>query len=1020
MSDLFNQLSDALAPRYQLERELGSGGMARVYLAIDVPHGRRVAIKVLHPELAGAVGQGRFLQEIRIASELAHPHILPLLDSGSVSAGNSVLPYYVMPFVVGESLRAKLLREKQLPIDEAISIAHDVAQALGYAHAHGVVHRDIKPENILLAGKEAVVADFGIARAIDRAAESEVITSAGLAVGTPTYMSPEQGAGHGELDGRSDIYSLGCVLYETLGGDPPFSGSSANAVAARHRVDRVPPLRTIRPSISVSLEEVVLRALEKVPADRFRTAGQFAEALARQNSAASLLPFNGSGSTTPHANVTVPTGVSRSRPAVRAALRIGGVVAVIGGALLAMALGVNWWLQARNTPRYTDAPVWSAWRGWTGEFFPVFALDDSVLLATVLFGEAAQLFDGERWTALPVPDSFRLLRYDGPVPDGRMLAIRRGTPPSGPSIQYWWLRPTRSGFIQEAAISSQLPDDQVSPHWWSDGKDLVLWLDAIRHFDDSVLVREPTGTTGGISRVWGNHSRRRFAIPSAGRPLLEFDGVSWNRVPAIDSQEGMLPTFIAGATFPDGGTAVTGLECTELPSCRPFLFEQDTVFGPWRRIPISASVGIPITMQPDTGSSCDHSQFEPVAVAGRSRQDYYLWGYWRTCYPGLEQREMFGCPPRQPCTWQVSNGALVPVPELVGRLVQSIGFMKGMPFALLNDGTLWQKAENHWRPATRVPGLPLRMVGASPQIVVRLTGTSLKYEPGQGDTESPYTVRPMDSIPLSVQRGNPPGKLVVRDLRAGLLGADGSVFLSDCRVKEGATTRTGPPRGELRCEPWRGIAAGRMRDLDLLPDGTPISVSSDGWIMTLGASTATRENLPPEVREEAFWGIATSAQGRVSAISPRFVIERDSAGRWAVIRRVHAPATPHGRFLVLPGGDLVVVEQSIQVWDRHGDSLPAIVLYRPPLGEDQLGALHALADGRLVAGLANPEDPLVGGRLMVWAAPARENRSELVQLPVSMDITDLADDGRFLHVVGRGGTVMIPLASLPFSTLPSR
>jgi hypothetical protein len=185
------------------------------------------------------------------------------------------------------------------------------------------------------------------------------------------------------------------------------------------------------------------------------------------------------------------------------------------------------------------------------------------------------------------------------------------------------------------------------------------------------------------------------------------------------------------------------------------------------------------------------------------------------------------------------------------------------------------------------------------------------------------------------------------------------------------------------------------------------------------ASGARLERLPPEARDEGFWGIAVSEQGLVLAISPRFVIERDSAGRWEIVRRVNAPVTPHGRFLVLSGGDLVIVERSIQVWDRQEDSLPAAVLYRPPLGEDQLGALHALADGRLVAGLANPEDPLVGGRLMVWASPARSNRAELVQLPISMDITGLADDGRFLHVVGPGGTVMIPLASLPFSSAPS-
>jgi serine/threonine protein kinase/tetratricopeptide (TPR) repeat protein len=279
MSTLFTQLKAALAPRYQLESELGRGGMATVYLAQDSQHRRRVAIKVLEPELAGAVGQDRFLQEIRFVSELTHPHILPLLDSGTIQVDAHTLPFYVMPFVEGESLRARLLREKQLPVIDALDIARDVASALSYAHSRGVVHRDIKPENILLTGDQAVVADFGIARAIDRATAGEVITSAGLAVGTPAYMSPEQSMSGSEVDGRSDIYSLGCVLYEMLGGEPPFSGPTANAILARHRVDPVPSLTTIRPTVPVNVEVAVRRALEKVPADRFDTASRFSMAI---------------------------------------------------------------------------------------------------------------------------------------------------------------------------------------------------------------------------------------------------------------------------------------------------------------------------------------------------------------------------------------------------------------------------------------------------------------------------------------------------------------------------------------------------------------------------------------------------------------------------------------------------------------------------------------------------------------------------------------------------------------------
>jgi serine/threonine protein kinase len=279
MSTHFQQLRESLGPRYRLEIELGRGGMATVYLAVDQQYQRRVAVKVLHPELAGAVGQDRFLQEIRFVSELTHPHILPLLDTGTTTVAGHSLPYYVMPYVDGESLRARLIREKQLPVSDALQIARDVASALSYAHSHGVVHRDIKPENILLAGSDALVADFGIARAINRAAEEEVITSAGLAVGTPAYMSPEQSTAGSEVDGRSDIYALGCVVYEMLGGEPPFTGSSPNTILARHRLDPVPSLTTIRPTTPPHVDVAIRKALQKLPADRYATASQMSRAL---------------------------------------------------------------------------------------------------------------------------------------------------------------------------------------------------------------------------------------------------------------------------------------------------------------------------------------------------------------------------------------------------------------------------------------------------------------------------------------------------------------------------------------------------------------------------------------------------------------------------------------------------------------------------------------------------------------------------------------------------------------------
>jgi len=268
-------LIGSLQDRYTLERELGRGGMATVFLARDLKHDRLVALKVLHPELAASLGPERFLREIKVAARLNHPYIVPLHDSGQ--AGN--LLYYVMPYVDGESLRQRLGREKQLPVEDALQIARNVAAALDYAHRQGVVHRDIKPENVMLHEGEALVTDFGIAKAIS-AAGGESLTQTGVAIGTPAYMSPEQAAGETEPDGRSDIYSLGCMLYEMLAGAAPFTGPTVQAVMARRFTETAPPLRAARPTVPEAVEQAVARALARVPADRFATAAQLAQALA--------------------------------------------------------------------------------------------------------------------------------------------------------------------------------------------------------------------------------------------------------------------------------------------------------------------------------------------------------------------------------------------------------------------------------------------------------------------------------------------------------------------------------------------------------------------------------------------------------------------------------------------------------------------------------------------------------------------------------------------------------------------
>jgi len=272
--DALARLTETLTDRYELEREIGRGGMATVYLAHDIKHDRRVAIKVLHPELSAVLGPERFLAEIKTTANLQHPHILPLFDSGDANG----LLYYVMPYVEGETLRGRLERERQLPVGDAVSIATEAADALQYAHEHGVVHRDVKPENILLQNGHALVADFGIALAVEQAGGVRM-TQTGLSLGTPQYMAPEQAMGDRHIDARADIYALGAVTFEMLAGEPPFTGPSGQAIIARVITEDAPSLRAHRRSVPLHVEAAVSRALEKLPADRFATARAFADSM---------------------------------------------------------------------------------------------------------------------------------------------------------------------------------------------------------------------------------------------------------------------------------------------------------------------------------------------------------------------------------------------------------------------------------------------------------------------------------------------------------------------------------------------------------------------------------------------------------------------------------------------------------------------------------------------------------------------------------------------------------------------
>ena len=323
MPDLLSRLSGALAGRYAVEREIGRGGMATVYLVVDLKHNRKVALKVLHPELAASVGHERFLREIEIVAGLTHPRILTLIDSGEADG----LLYFVMPYVEGETLKDRLTREGALPIEESLRIAREVADALAYAHDRGVIHRDIKPSNILFEAGHAVISDFGVARAVGAAGEGDA-TATGLAVGTPKYMSPEQ-ASAGEVDGRADVYALGCVLWEMLAGDAPFDGPTPHAILALKSSDSTPSLRVRRKSVPPEVEGVIAKAMAHQPADRYRSARDFEQALAEPETAEKLRP-------------------RRRRQA--------GARALAGAAIVVLAVLGAWWMFGRGTPLEAAGP----------------------------------------------------------------------------------------------------------------------------------------------------------------------------------------------------------------------------------------------------------------------------------------------------------------------------------------------------------------------------------------------------------------------------------------------------------------------------------------------------------------------------------------------------------------------------------------------------------------------------------------------------------------------------------------
>jgi len=444
-----SRLTAALADRYRIERELGQGGMATVYLAHDLKHDRKVALKVLRPELAVVIGAERFLAEIKTTANLQHPHILALHDSGKIKG----TVFYVMPFVEGESLRDRLAREKQLPVADAVRIATEVAGALDYAHRHGVIHRDIKPENILLHEGRALVADFGIALAATSAGSR--MTETGMSLGTPHYMSPEQAMGERDLDARTDVYALGCVLYEMLTGQPPFTGPTAQAIVAKVMTEKPAPPSATRETVPEEIEDAVLTALAKLPADRFASAAAFAAALSGGPGAA------GTSQRRPAASGTATAGV----PWRRRAMALGALTAV------AVSFAAWGWLRPAAEPTlHVSVPAPAATTFLQHPGWPALSSDGRTVVFAAASGGTSQLY------RRPV-DGFRAQAIEGTVD-----ATYPFFSPDGAWIGFY----TRSRQLRKVPLGGGQPTTIADVPFWRSG---AVW----RRNGSIVLISDSRG-----------------------------------------------------------------------------------------------------------------------------------------------------------------------------------------------------------------------------------------------------------------------------------------------------------------------------------------------------------------------------------------------------------------------------------------------------------------------------------------------------------------------------------------------
>ena len=973
------RVQKAVGAGFEVQRLLGAGGFAAVYAARDAKLKRDVAIKVLRPELlVSASILERFQREAETVARLRHPNIVPIYQVGEGEG----LAWFVMPLVQGETLRAALEREGRLAVEEARRILVEAAAGLAVAHEAGVVHRDIKPENIMLEGRErrVLLMDFGIARALGGSGEAGTLTATGMVVGTPHYMSPEQSSGERDVDPRADVYALGVMGYEMLTGRRPFEGDTPQQLIIRRLLELPPAIETLRADVPADVAAAVIRALARERAERWASAEEFAQELRRSGRRPEA------GERTERRVAAGGRGATPTRSVVRWVR--GHQVIALGAGLSAIVLGIGVYLGV--TRGESDTASWSslqppremgAWRQLRPPSVASMLSDgDSVLVIDALFGGAIARFDGFTWSVMDAPRTAQLLVGGDTT---WVLGYDSLWRVEGPSLAAVGVMPQTSGGIGFAGSSGgQMVFGTYSGELWR--RRGAEWR------------REPTGSVRQVQRVWG-HGGRFFAqtlVPTDSLDdwLLASQGTGWERVDPWPDRAGRTTYYEAGVTLPGDTTLIAANTCDTAGysgSCRPLLLIQRGTGGRWTALD---------TRMPDA--------LRLFGIWAGSTRDLLVWG--NVVGPGDA---------RVPAVAAVQDGALRRLAGVpAGEDVMAVASLRGAPFVLLADHSIWTRSGEQWRAVTQVPVPAVRDARAVPGV-----GALVVF--GRGGA-----VALSDSGYVGHHPTGDCTRAVVRDsstlwwLGHVRSGTEGRVGQASCR--RGRTLdwgRTGEP-GDCSYRSLGTPDNRRILDIGVSLRGNLLAVGERGLLAEWSGGRWTFPAVPPWTRGADLFRIEPSPAGLLVVTVGRYsegLLIEDSTRGWLTLRDGFATSgarlpqqyarLANGENAYLePGGFGVVLDTlragGVQSDARYLGANPGALL------------LRALADGRLVVALGVRDDPMVERSLLVAAPPHDSAHAVRVPLPIRTKPAFLVDDGRSLFVIGTEGRVLsVPLDSLPLA-----